>query len=479
MVSPSKTTTYSFAFDFPNYYFNAHPSIVDGSEMFTISLVKENSLIPLYKIKAINFMDVDGQDNKKPRYGVMQACLCDDQGIQEANISLFNPLTGFLTAWSKNKGQTLNKEDKWKFQESNKSYVAEYSNAAPSMVMMVNKDTPINSTPLYPTFTFGFDNPLILEPFYNHFDPVKYLNLNYTENPEKAMFDRDPYSGRSKALFSVMFEPLGMTEQWANFFAVLEFTRLSFGLAMAREINQEDTNFYGNQAYMRILSKTTFRSLFQNIIPMVFQQSEYSYRDPYAAETDAVKILNPFKELCRYISLCFTEPFKKRIPFWHLNTTATIAGKQYIAYNSGEGKKVNPNLAQYYRDKASVENILSSMILTNWETQGYPEELQKGIQTIFGATPPQNVTSLVNVMVDNMATFDLMSPVPFSLPTSPMGYNTRYAVAGTPKFMLDVTYIKTLYEKMINLPSGSCVYNSNFMTWCVQQFNMGRQDWAI
>jgi hypothetical protein len=469
--------TWSFSVELDNYYVNSLTPLSESDPLFVISSAQGVTLYTIYGTGCTK------TETDKYYHSSLKAQLYSDQGVVDADVQVFAPLTAFLTKVDAKLMKPLSPKDYWTF----KQYTALYVNAASVIPMKQDGAIPLAQVSVIPTLTFGFDDPSLLEPFYHHFDPVRILDLNYWKRstPSKAMFDRDPYSGRSKALFRVMMESLGMTDDWADFFSVLEFARLSLGFAMAREINQEDTNIRGNEAYMRLLSHTTFRGMFQTSIPPVFLQTEYTYRDPYVVEREALKTVNPFKELVRYVQLCFTEPFQKRIPFWHLCTTALLGGKAYISNVPSGG---NPDLAQYYRDKANVENILASMVLKDWDTQGYGDELKKGVTALFGKNPPQDVIATMNMMMDNMNTYDLMSPVPFALPPCPMGYATRYGVAGTPRFLVEVTYAKTFYEQTAGGTNDGadgrgepvpvqCVYDDAFRDWCVGECNLARTGW--
>ena len=295
--------------------------------------------------------------------------------------------------------------------------------------------------------------------------------MNRKENPSKGTFKRDPYSGRAQALFTVMFEPLCMDESWQNFFFILELTRLSLGFSMAREINQADTNRQGNQAYMRILSLSSFKSMFQNMIPPIIL-------DPTPKSSPNTSLfpfteMSPLDLVCQYIYEGFVDEFQARIPFWHLDTEQTLQNVCYMQVDTTLG---NPSLVQFYRDKASISDIVSGILLPSRDIHQYCEVLQKDVDILLGDRKDSHTNAAVNQMINNMKTYDLMSPVPFSLPTDIMGYNTRYFVPGTPRFLLKVKYVQRFYEE--NEGDTKCLYNQDFKEWTISEFEKACNNWV-
>lgn len=374
----------------------------------------------------------------------------------------------------------------------------------PLKISLIRTDLPIEKWEIHPQFGYTFrkteDLPLLI----NRFDPVGTLNMNRYDSPDKGVFTRDPYSGRAEALFIVMFEPFGYDRHWEPFFNVIEFLRLSLGFSMARDIPESDVQRNGVEAYMRILSKTSFRSMFENIVPEVFRTSvtEKSYDRMPRIQTDTGTIegnlkgilevmlyqanhlqtdqkisdANPaFEKLYEYIERGFTEPFQSRIPFYHRESTKTLQSVPYLVTDPQKG---NLDLVQYYRGKMTLRAILKSILSSSEEAEEMAHTLEEAIDTLFGKEITPKTQVLVNTMINNIKTHDFLSPVPFSLPENPMGYYSRYKSPGSERFMLDIKYIPRFFHEQTDyqpenqkqndskpVNKEKCFYNHEFREW--------------
>lgn len=459
--------TYGFELEFPNFYFTSSGPIEEAATLFNLT---SNDVLQ-FSIKA-----VDGRQAETNKSWTYKLKASSTVRTTEADASLFGALTAFLNevnAKIDNGSGSLSLSPQmqpWKLTDPNHSYIASYKYTKSLQLKKTVSPQSLDNTEVLPQFTFGFDAPKTLVGFYNHFDPVTILDMNRVKQPEKGVFTRNPYSDSSLGLFTSMFQVSVFDNTWFNFWCVLEFLRLSLGFSMAREINQDDTNRQGNKAYMRILSRVSFRSLFQNLIPPKITQPFIEVNE-VEGEDDTEKV-SPIDYICRYIREGFTLPFQTRIPFWHISNTATLDGKEYMNTNPSLG---NPDLAQYYKDKISLEGIVASILQGNWSKQGFPEEFQKAVNILFPIKKPDNIISTINQMVNNMDTYDFLSPVPFSLPNDAMGYYTRANIPGTPKFLLEVKYIERFYD--ITEKQERCLYTTQFQSFCVNEFNLALKGW--
>lgn len=459
--------TYGFELEFPNFYFTSSTPIDEKAILFTIT----NNNVLQFNIMATNGQQID--INKSWIYTLKINSVVQ---TSTADISLFCAATAFLNEINTkidNGPGSINLSPQmqpWKLMDPNNIYIATYIYNKPLQLKKFVSPQSLDNTEVHPQFTFGFDAPKTLVGFYNHFDPVTILDMNRVKQPEKGVFKANPYSGESLALFTNMFDSLGLDDSWDNFWYVLEFLRLSLGFSMAREISQDDTNRQGNKAYMRIMSRVSFRSMFQNIIPPQFNQAFIEIEGDN--EKKIKKKVSPFEYICNYINLCFMLPFQSRIPFWHLNNTATLDNKQYMNVVPTLG---NPDLTQYYKDKISINAIVASVLQQDWPKQGFSEEFQKAVDILFPVKKPENIVPIINQILNNMMTYDFLSPVPFALPNDAMGYYTRSNIPGAPKFLLEVRYIERFYD--IQQKKEKCLYTTDFQNFCVSEFNLAIQNW--
>lgn len=461
--------SYGFEFVFPNIYFSSTVSLADETLMFTI----KNNDVLLYNIKAVHGKKVDEQGSW--HYSLKAVSV---QNTAPPSITMFAPLTALLqyinTKITNNPTFQLTPQmAPFKIEDPNAVYVVSYVNSRSCVLKMLTSPQSPDNTEVHPQFTFGFDAPSTLPAFYQHFDPVTVLDMNRitAQQPEKGCFARDPYSGSAEALFNVLSYSLNIDASWADFWYVLEFLRLSLGFSMAREITQDDTNRQGNKAYMRIMARTSFRSMFQNIIPLKVLDltSHHTTSSIYGERSDQTA----FDIICFYIDNCFQEPFQRRTPFWHLSNTPTLAGKAYMMVDPKVG---NIDLVQYYRDKTSIRNIVASTLLPQWQTEDLSQAFTQDMVALFPGSTQQAVTPTINQIQNNLVNFDLMSPVPYSLPNDAMGYYSRASIPGTPKFLLEVQYIEKFYELKQSQPK--CLYNTDFQTWCVGEFLQAQKNWT-
>lgn len=473
-------TLYGLSLEFPKFYFQSKTPLQTSEPLFTIA----NNDVEYFKVYGL-----DGLQLESP--GDIHYVLSATSTLTNATpeLNLFNPLTAFLQYISDQlnahqNGLPLAPKTTWQLKYLSDTFSVNYTGTVPITLKESIVSQPLEQTNIVPQMTFGFNDVSILSAFYGHFDPVKYLNMDCKDHPTKATFVSNPYSDQAQALFTVMFQQFGMDDSWQKFFNAIEFLRLSLGFAMARDIGQATTNRLGNQAYMRILSSVTMRSLFQNITPQIFLSStpiatHYPNIELPVGSTENVTFLDL---LWQYIQLGFSEDFQKRIPFWHIASTPTIDDISYMQVDPNKG---NPNLIQYYKDHASVMSILQSIFWQEWPTQGYPESLTEAQQVLY-PKPSASIEAVLRQMHNNLDTYDFMSPVPFDCPDSPMGYHTRYALPDTPKVLLTVKYIEKMYAASENTTTGdnsddestACVYNDQFQNWCVQEFSLAQGAWT-
>ncbi len=232
--------------------------------------------------------------------------------------------------------------------------------------------------------TFGFNEPYLLEPFYNNF------KVCFEESFVKSnIFSNLPFSEEARILFDKLFI-MSDEDEWP----LIEFLRFYIGQALRKRKIQDLRN--GNKDYLSIMNRMSFRTVYQPL------------------EGNSATIIN-------YIKQGYTKNIPDQ-PFQLLGVNDMIFADPY------NDASAYPEIQNTYTNNVTLSNFLGSIFSVSNEAllSKMNSIVNRAALTKRLKGSPDERKDYVNASLSYIKLSDWLSPVPYSMQDDSMGLYPRY-----------------------------------------------------
>lgn len=317
-----------------------------------------------------------------------------------------------------------------------------------------------DALPLHMTFGIKPEN---LEPFYNHFDPIRFKKL------DKKCFKCMPFSNESKKLFKTIFYNKNITaENDPYFFSILEFVKIYFAFSFQKAdlINVEREEY---KTYFDILSRTPLSNLFKRIGNLITDKKLYMYLN------SSLEFSSLFPEFC----------YSNEIGFSSEGNPPLKVIEKGARPLSPSGLLEMHTMEIFYNPNAFINSFFCSFREKSTYVSSFKRLLNERLQTV-PAVNKKLCTEEIEQMDKKLKDFDWFSPVPTSPPDSSMGALTSFQ---SPIF--EIRYMNDLFvaEQGINNMNSNSYYltekvldcpsklSTTFEEFLCNQFFAAKNNW--